>query len=147
MVFRSFGYLREGARLGVLEHLLRALVAVDIAWLLEHPETPNLYDAGIVYTEEPDGQDDWLDIPECLERARQGRAIDCEDLACWRIAELRVRFGERDARPHVTVNDLPDRTGRLVTTYHIAVLRGTAAGYGPGGGRKIECPSTLLGMT
>jgi hypothetical protein len=140
MVLQSFGYLREGARLGVLEHLLAALTAADIAWLLEHPETPNLFESGVFYTEEPDGEDDWLDIPACLERHREGRPIDCEDLACWRIAELRVRFGERDAGHSVTVADLPDSTGRLVTTYHIRVKRGSAAGG------RIECPSTLLGM-
>lgn len=146
MVLQSFGFLREGARLGVLEHLLRALISADIAWLLEHPETPNLYDSGVFYTEEPDGQDDWLDIPACLERHRQGLAIDCEDLACWRVAELRVRMGERDAEPDVTVSDLPDRSGRLVTTYHIRVKRGAAAGVDTLGRRLIECPSTLLGM-
>ena len=137
MVFAGFGLLRWGARRGVLEFLLRALVAADIAWLLEHPETPNLYDSGVFYTEEPDGQDDWLDIPECLERHAEGRAIDCEDLACWRVAELRVRFGERHAKPHITVQDLPNHAGQIVTTYHMSVQREDGS---------LECPSTLLGM-
>jgi hypothetical protein len=138
---RSFDSIREGARFAILQFALDCLTAANTAWLLEHPETPLLYESGVRYTEEPPGVDEWLDIPECLFRHARGLPIDCEDLACWRVAELRVRYGERDARHHVTVADLPDpRTGEVVTTFHISVQRGRAGGSG------LEDPSRNLGM-
>ena len=69
--------------------LLQALVAANEEYLRNHPEAPMLYDSGVRYMEEPPGQEDWQDIPTCLKM----RAGDCEDLACWRVAELRVRYG------------------------------------------------------
>ena len=106
-----------------------------MGYLLLFPGCPcSLYDSGIRYVEEPPGRDDWQDIAETLER-QEG---DCEDLACWRVAELRVRLGERAATHVVTVQDLPDpRTGDVVTTYHIAVRRADG---------RLEDPSRLLGM-
>jgi hypothetical protein len=47
---------------------------------------PPIYASGVVYREEAPGHEDWLDVPAIL---RQGHA-DCEDLAAWRAAELRV---------------------------------------------------------
>ncbi len=47
---------------------------------------PPLYASGVYYAEEPPGREDWLD---CLAVLRQGFA-DCEDLAAYRAAELRV---------------------------------------------------------
>lgn len=47
---------------------------------------PPLYMSGVVYQEEPPGHEDWPDIHKLLE-SRWG---DCEDLAAWRAAELRV---------------------------------------------------------
>lgn len=95
-----------------LQTLLDALVAVDVLYLLAHPETPSIYDAGVVYVEEPDGAEDWQDIPTCL---RMGFG-DCEDLACWLCAELHVRHGV-DARASFTKDYTPD--GRVL--YHIIV--------------------------
>lgn len=72
-----------------LQTLLTALMTIDVDWLRAHPETPGIYDSHVRYEEEPVGQEDWQDIPTSL---RLG-VSDCEDLSCWRAAELRVRFG------------------------------------------------------
>lgn len=111
-----------------LRTLLMALMHVDIAYLEAHPETPDLYASGIRYEEEPPGQEDWQDVPTCL-RMRVG---DCEDLACWRAAELRVRYGEQ-AYPIFNFTRRPNG-GYL---YHIQVRRADG---------RIEDPSRLLGM-
>jgi hypothetical protein len=95
-----------------LRIMLDALFEHDRLYLLEHPECPLLYDSGVRYVEEPDGAEDWQDIPTCL---RMGFA-DCEDLACWRAAELVVRFGI-DARPDFTKTTMGG--GRML--YHIIV--------------------------
>lgn len=50
---------------------------------------PRLYESGVIYEEEPPGQEDWLDIPS-LYQARKG---DCEDLGCALSAERRVYDG------------------------------------------------------
>ena len=125
---RAFDTLPEPARLDALAHLLEALVLVNCSWLREHPRTPTLYESGVRYLEEPPGRDDWQDIPETLTRGDG----DCEDLACWRLAELRVRWFE-DARPFVkcTVS-----TPRHVV-YHVQVRRSDG---------RIEDPSRVLGM-
>jgi hypothetical protein len=124
---RAFDALTDHAKIAALEQLLEALTAVNVAWLREHGETPWLYESGVRYQEEPPGRDEWQDIPETLAR-REG---DCEDLACWRLAELRVRSRE-DARPFVKRTVYGPRT-----VYHVAVRR-------PGG--RIEDPSRVLGM-
>jgi hypothetical protein len=81
-----------------MRHLLECLVKLDVDYLHENPEAPLLYDATdrdgfrIYYRrviEQCQEDDDWADIPTCL---TLGYA-DCEDLVCWRVAELRVRFG------------------------------------------------------
>ena len=56
---------------------------------------------------------------------------NCEDLACWRIAELRVRHNE-NARPHITAKKIGN-----FTLFHIMVRRGDGS---------IEDPSRILGM-
>jgi hypothetical protein len=130
---RSFDSIPDGMKLGVLMHLLEALTMANVAYLLRHPHTPNLYEAGVRYEEEPPGRDEWQDIPDTIAR----RTGDCEDLACWRVAELRVRFSEPKASHSVSVSELPDKEGRPVTTYHIRVLHESGA---------VEDPSRLLGM-
>ena len=130
---KSFDSIPDGYKLGILEHLLEALTMADVAYLLAHPHTPNLYDAGVRYQEEPDDRDEWQDIPDTLER----RTGDCEDLACWRVAELRVRFGEPKATRRITVDQLPNHRGQVVTTYHISVQHEDGT---------VEDPSRRLGM-
>ncbi len=124
---RSFDILHAESREAVLRHLLEALIEANVAYLEARPETPWLYESGVTYEEERFDRDDWNDIPETL----VVKVGDCEDLAAWRIAELRMRAHE-DARPHVTF----DQRGARVT-YHVTVRRADG---------RIEDPSRVLGM-
>jgi hypothetical protein len=124
---RAFETLSDRARVEVLKQLLEALVAVNIAWLNEHRNAPFLYVSGVVYEEEPEGRDDWQDIPETIAL----RAGDCEDLGCWRIAELRARNFEH-ALPFIKRSEIGPRT-----VYHVAVQRADG---------RLEDPSRILGM-
>lgn len=136
-VLRSFSTLSDEAKIPVLLHLLEALIAANVAHLLEHPTTPWLYDTnvtyrgrlfrGVVYVAEPDMRDDWQDIPETIERGEG----DCEDLASWRIAELRVRSGE------AAIPTIKSAVVGKLTVFHVAVQR-------PDG--QLEDPSRVLGM-
>lgn len=110
-----------------LEWMLECLVNINREVLRHFPEIPNLYDASVKYARE-DGTEDWESILSVI-RHRQG---DCEDLACWRVAELRERFKEA-ARPIVRY-----RNDDGFWHYHIQVLRGD--------GKTIEDPSARLGM-
>jgi hypothetical protein len=113
MVLDCFHDASDQARSdATLRLMLEALTQADELYLRDHPETPELYDSGVVYHEEPEGAEDWQDIPTSL---RLGWA-DCEDLACWRAAELRVRYGI-PAVADFTKDVLSD--GR--TLYHIVV--------------------------
>jgi hypothetical protein len=107
---------------------LKALTFHDMDYLRLHPETPPIYAAGVRYEEEPPGQDDWADIAECR---RLGKA-DCEDLACWRAAELRIKH-RIAAGPVSTRRNRP--LGGLL--YHIQTK------YPDG---RVEDPSRRLGM-
>jgi len=111
-----------------LKTLLMALMHVDILYLRAHPETPRIFESGVRYAEEPPGQEDWQDIPTTLKLG----IADCEDLSCWRAAELRVRHGVQ-AEP-TFIWKLRPNGGYL---YHILVR------YPDG---RIEDPSRTLGM-
>lgn len=112
----------------VLDVMLRNLFEIDVLYLRAHPETPLLYRSGVRYQEEPKGQEDWQDIPTTI-----GMGIaDCEDVACWRAAELVVRYGIQ-ARP-VFKEQRRDDGSYL---YHIVVR------YPDG---REEDPSRILGM-
>lgn len=124
---RAFDTLSDDAKTFALTQLLEALVAVNFAWLRENPKAPWLYESGVRYEEEPRGRDDWQDIPETISL----RVGDCEDLGCWRIAELRVRAHEH-ALPFIKRSIDGPRT-----VYHVAVRRADG---------RLEDPSRLLGM-
>lgn len=111
-----------------LNVLLAALTQIDIDYLKDNPRTPLLYQAGIRYIEEVPGSEDWRDIPTCL----ADRQADCEDLACWRSAEVFVRHRIR-AVPIFGFRTLSNGT----VVYHIRVQY-------PNG--HIEDPSRILGM-
>lgn len=111
-----------------LNIMLRNLLEIDELHLRYHPETPWLYESGVRYMEECPGQEDWCDIPTILKL----RFADCEDLVCWRAAELRVRRGI-DAKP--VFRGFPRPNGSML--YHVLVQ------YPDG---SIEDPSKLLGM-
>ena len=104
--------------------LLRALLRLNILWLKQHPNTPSLYSTGVRYKRDP--EEEWLTIPFVI---RQGYG-DCEDLACWRVAELRRR-GE-----HARLRIVEKRMGNK-TLFHILVRRANG---------KTEDPSRRLGM-
>lgn len=100
-----------------------ALVALDVLYLATHPDAPRLYDSGVRYRPEPRGSEEWVTVPDLLQRGWG----DCEDLAAWRCAELRLE-GER-ATPCVR------RSGPA--TYHALVCREDGS---------IEDPSRVLGL-
>lgn len=112
----------------VVEALCGALVRIDRDYLRRHPSAPALYSAGVRYQEEPPGMERWAGIGEVLELGHG----DCEDLACWRVAELQERAGE-PATPYVERRWIPG-TGWL---YHVVVRRADG---------QIEDPSRMLGM-
>lgn len=112
----------------VLDVMLQNLFEIDCLYLRSHPEAPLLYRSGVRYQEEPKGQEDWQDVPTTI-----GMGIgDCEDLACWRAAELAVRYGIQ-ARPIFKEQRRED--GSFL--YHIVVR------YPDG---REEDPSRILGM-
>ena len=113
----------------ILEILLRALTEIDCLILKADRSIPPLYRSGVVYKREAIGQEDWCDLSEVLNLGFG----DCEDLACWRAAELIVRHGIA-ARPIVRG---PKRLRNGVMMYHIQVQL-------PDG--SIEDPSKKLGM-
>lgn len=106
--------------------LLEALIAANVAYLRAR-HVKRLYESGIVYREEAPHMDEWQDIPETLARGFG----DCEDLACWRIAELRVRDDEH-ALPYLGRADREDHV-----LYHVKVRRVDGS---------LEDPSRILGM-
>lgn len=129
--------------------LLHALCAENQAFLRDN-DAPLLYESGVVYAPE-DGRELWFDIPNAI----AARAVDCEDLACWRVSELR-EAGIK-ARPFIKWDD--------VRLFHVLVLRepgGIVAANGvaalppqcPIGatwqrlpnGAIVEDPSLALGM-
>lgn len=135
-----------------LQHMLRALTAIQVDYLRAYPKTPRLYDLfkqGIVkYEVEPPGREWWQDIPTSI---RLG-TLDCEDAASWRCAELRV-FDNVAAECAVSLTRLPGG-GSL---FHILVKHPTietAGRFNPmfhtnvsgGGNPLIEDPSRIIGM-
>ena len=121
-----FSTVTHEEKLEILKAMLEALILANLFYLRHRPDTPPLYAAEVPYVVEPPGRDNWQDIPRTL-ALREG---DCEDLACYRIAELRMQ-GEK-AKPHVTAKKIG-----TFTLFHIQVERGDG---------KIEDPSRILGM-
>lgn len=115
----------------VLGFALDALFRIDCSYLGNHPDTPLIYQSGVRYKREPLGQERWQDVPTLLKE----RFGDCEDLACWRAAELYVRGVP--ARPAFRYRKAVTKGGKPITVYHIVVSL-------PGG--AIEDPSRALGM-
>ena len=115
--------------------LLDYLVLVNRNFLRKYPNTPLLYKSGVRYEYETPGVEEWQDIPTTLLKGFG----DCEDLACWRAAELIERY-HVPAKPAFTFARMPNG-GYL---YHIRV-------WVPNGGKDgagvMEDPSRFLGMT
>ena len=110
-----------------ITELMFGLVLVNQRFIETYPRTPMLYDSGVLYRMEH-GTEIWQDIPSLI----MSRFGDCEDLACWRAAELRVEG--IDALPYITWRKASDKSG---TIYHALVRH-------PKG--LIEDPSRALGM-
>lgn len=128
-VLGSFNGARDASiSLRVLGALIDALVFADEEWLRAHPETPLLYASGVRYLEEPPGLEDFQDVPTTLAMG----IGDCEDLAAWRVAELRVRYG---VNAYPVIHPQMQKNGSFL--YHITVR---APGYAD------EDPSSVLGM-
>ena len=117
----------------VLRLLLEVLCAADVLYLQEHPRTPPLYRAGVRYREERAHvvggpiPEEWKAIPYVL---ADGFG-DCEDLACWRVAELLCQGIA--AQPQFSFRMLTP----AIAMYHITVRH-------PDG--RTEDPSRRLGM-
>ena len=80
-----------------LEALAEGLVGLNCV-LFQHAEQsgvpiPELYESGVVYRREPVGREWWETAQDAVGIASK-RSGDCEDLACYRAAELRYFQGE-----------------------------------------------------
>jgi hypothetical protein len=143
----------------VLLFLMEALTRTNQS-LLRHAEglkklglgetLPLLYRSGLHYEREPPGQEHWPDIVNLLGETDgpgkyPGPWGDCEDLACYRVGELREAPAHRDPETGQIfrggVKAMPFAKWRRGSegqfNYHALVLR-------PDG--KIEDPSLVLGM-
>lgn len=102
---------------------IEGLSLLDEEILEQSPEFPRLYEADVVYRKEK--RDTWRHADDVL---CSGWG-DCEDLAAWRVAELRVSGEDPDAYVYVYQSG-PHR-------FHAVVARGSG---------RIEDPSLILGM-
>ena len=133
---------------------LEALTSMNARYLRERgASVPWLYNAGVRYIPEgrngctgrPDER--WEPIPRVIELG----GGDCEDLACWRAAELRVRgLAPRDPRRFPRARAFAVRSGQTVIAgigrvnlIHILVSRDGTCSLAP---NNIEDPSVRLGM-
>lgn len=107
-----------------LNIFVRALCAYDVLWLRRHPKTPDLYKSGVHYAQQPYGVEKFKPIPLIL----QAGEADCDQLAPWRAAELRVRHG---------IKALPEVRKMSENLYHVFVRL-------PDG--RVEDTSARLGM-
>ena len=71
----------------ILHDMLELLARRNMRYLRDNPQTPGIFRSGVRYEQEPEGNEDWLDIPTILKWG----VADCEELAAWLVAELRVR--------------------------------------------------------
>ncbi len=111
----------------VLDRLLPMQVGLDLDYLREWPLTFSLYDYGIRYERDKEGQVQWLSVPAMIAKG----TADCKSLACWRVAEL-VIAGETEAIP-IWIEQ-KTASGLL---FHIQVRRANG---------DVEDPSEKLGM-
>jgi hypothetical protein len=110
-----------------LRAALAGLTALN-EWALSTWDVPPIYSAGVRYQREPAGREDW-DIAPIVYARGWG---DCEDLAAWRAAELRLGLG--GVPPERAIADTYQSGPR---TWHCIVRRADGS---------IEDPSLMLGM-
>jgi len=119
-------------RLAVLTTYFEAQTRVNVAYLAAFPQTPPLYKSGVRYRREGTPEQ-WKDIPTIL---RDG-FDDCEGLACWLAAELRVNRRIEAARVHLVSQAHDDADDGAVI--HAIVVDGANP-------RRRWDPSKVLGM-
>lgn len=132
-----------------LLYFLETLCDWNVRWLKKHPNAPRLYDearAGRIVYKVPEQMEDGTQVGNTIfrkgEHFRDIPAImengggDCDNLACWRVAELRVD-GYKDIHPYITNRERPEG-GR---TYHCIVWWPTPKPKG-----STEDPSLICGM-
>lgn len=127
----------------LLDTLMRANMLIMKS---EARPLPLLYQSGVRYQAEPRGVEDWRDCIEVVKRMR----ADCEDLAAYRAAELRVRHG-MNARPRFKFWQDPNN---LEQRYHCVVQYSLPMGgfTTPQHAKNVspgiweEDPSKVLGM-
>lgn len=126
-------WLKNARDLGAcIRPVLESLVVVNQVFLQTH-QCPLLYHAGVRYQLEPEGTtEEFACVPVVLRRGWG----DCDDLAPWRVAELRNQGEKAKIRIQWKPQD-PERpkAGKL---YHVLVRRGDGS---------IEDPSRILGMS
>lgn len=133
-------WLEQSQVLGLaIRPILEACVLADMLYLSLHKNVKGLYESGVRYEEEPhwsfEGEpvEEFATIPIIIDRGWG----DCDDLAPWRVAEL--RYAAREAakiRIQWQRPTLPNgKKGRKY--FHIVVRRANGA---------IEDPSAKLGM-
>jgi hypothetical protein len=106
-----------------LHYFLNRLVNVN-RYLMRTRRIPPLYKSGAVYVREKSGKhaEHW----QTCEQVARSKKADCEDLACYRVAEL-AENGEH-AMIRLTLKG---------KTWHVAVRRVNG---------QVEDPSKILGM-
>ena len=111
----------DARSLAFVRRLLNLLVLTNLDYLTAYPDTPPLFEAGVVYERQPV----WQDIHANIARGY----ADCKSLAAHRVADLIFRGIDQGAQLYVI------RTGNH--RYHVKVRR--SWGW-------IEDPSVVLGM-
>lgn len=120
--------------------ILESCVLNNMLYLHLHKNVPALYAAGVRYENEPNYMFEGKPLEEfALIPIVLGRGWgDCDDLAPWRVAELRLRANE-PAKIRIQWQRPMLPNGKLGRKYfHIVVRRGD--------GTTIEDPSAKLGM-
>lgn len=108
-----------------LRALLDCLIELNVIFLDAYPNTPGLYESGVVYYLMP-VRAPWDTIPTLFAR----HYGDCKSLAAARIAEL--RHNGQTARP--VFRHIQNGWG---TMFHILIQHDNG---------QWECPSRILGM-
>ena len=116
----------------MLEGLVTGLAQADRIFLRAYPETPWLYQSGVLYVE--NSPDVWTDIPAAMARGNG----DCPTLCAWRMAELQLR-AHLKVTPLVSVESR-DRNGYY---FHVRLVV-TDPSRNPR--VRVEDPSQILGM-
>lgn len=122
----SFETTPAASKMTVICKMLDVLHAANVGWIKAGNRVPPVYQSGLRYKEEQLGKDEWQDIPRTLDLGNG----DCEDLASYRVSELRAN-GE--AAEHTVEH----RRSPTLVLYHIRVKRQNG---------DIEDPSCALGM-